>query len=403
MRHLLVTASVLLLAACSVRETDEGGEAGEAGQAERTAADPFADPMASRDPAPGEQAEAGIPDSEQRPTMQLQVVLERQGFGPGVIDGGMGLSTRNALRGFQEANDLEPSGELDEATRQALARWSNIPATRVVTIPEDWGRLTFASLPGDPAAQAQMEQLGYESLDEKLAERFHTTVAVLRELNPGGRPAGMTGAGGSEGAASPSPSPAASAAPRPGASAAPARPMFTAGQQIRVPNVGADRIEASAVDNRNWGLTLASLGVGTQQPEVARIVVDESDKWLKGYDREGKLVALFTVSTGSSNDPLPLGDWGVNGVAYNPPFAYDPELFWDVPDSEEDQQLPPGPNGPVGVVWIDLTKEHYGIHGTPAPETIGRAQSHGCVRLTNWDAARLAGMVSGSTKVVFQA
>jgi lipoprotein-anchoring transpeptidase ErfK/SrfK len=167
--------------------------------------------------------------------------------------------------------------------------------------------------------------------------------------------------------------------------------------------VGADRIDAAEVDNRDWGLTLASLGVGTQQPEVARIVVDESDKWLKGYDEEGKLVAVFTVTTGSSNDPLPLGDWGINGVARNPPFAYDPDLFWDVPDSEEDQQLPPGPNGPVGVVWIDLTKEHYGIHGTPEPDTIGRAQSHGCVRLTNWDAARLAGMVSGSTKVVFQA
>ena len=103
------------------------------------------------------------------------------------------------------------------------------------------------------------------------------------------------------------------------------------------------------------------------------------------------------------NDPLPLGDWKILGKAYNPPFAYNPELFWDVADNEEKQQLPPGPNGPVGVVWIDLSKEHYGIHGTPNPETIGRAESHGCVRLTNWDAARLAQMVSGSTKVSFVA
>ena len=130
-------------------------------------------------------------------------------------------------------------------------------------------------------------------------------------------------------------------------------------------------------------------------------MVDKSGGWLKAYDEADKLVAAFTVSTGSEHDPLPLGEWGVTGKAYNPPFAYDPELFWDVPDSEEDQQLPPGPNGPVGVVWIDLTKEHYGIHGTPAPESVGRAQSHGCVRLTNWDAARLAQMVSGSTKVEF--
>ena len=101
-------------------------------------------------------------------------------------------------------------------------------------------------------------------------------------------------------------------------------------------------------------------------------------------------------------DPLPLGEWGINGVGHNPTFRFDPTLFWDVPDSEEEQHLPPGPNGPVGVVWIDLTKEHYGIHGTPEPQTIGRSQSHGCVRLTNWDAARLAGMVSTQTEVLFQ-
>jgi lipoprotein-anchoring transpeptidase ErfK/SrfK len=111
---------------------------------------------------------------------------------------------------------------------------------------------------------------------------------------------------------------------------------------------------------------------------------------------------MFTVTTGSRHDPLPIGDWAVKGKAYNPSFAFDPDLFWHVPYSDEEQQLPPGPNGPVGVVWIDLTKEHCGIHGTSAPETIGRAQSHGCVRLTNWDAARLAQMVSGRTKVVFQ-
>ena len=92
------------------------------------------------------------------------------------------------------------------------------------------------------------------------------------------------------------------------------------------------------------------------------------------------------------------------GEAYNPPFDYDPKVLQGDEDAEgEEFTLPPGPNGPVGVVWIDLSKEHYGIHGTPDPETIGRAQSHGCVRLTNWDAARLAGMVSQSTEVIFEA
>src|SRR5690606_18718178 len=135
-----------------------------------------------------------IPDPESRPLMQLQVVLDARGFAPGVIDGGMGISTRNALRGFQEATGLEPTGELDDATRDALAQWQQVPATRVVRIPESWGRLPFQPVPDEPEAQAQMEALGYASLDEKLAERFRTTVEVLQELNPGGRPSGSGGA-----------------------------------------------------------------------------------------------------------------------------------------------------------------------------------------------------------------
>ena len=106
---------------------------------------------------------------------------------------------------------------------------------------------------------------------------------------------------------------------------------------------------------------------------------------------------------GSTNDPLPLGDWKILGKALNPPVNAHPDWFWDATPGDEKAKRPPGPNGPVGVVWIDLSKEHYGIHGTPNPETIGRAESHGCVRLTNWDAARLAQMVSGSTKVSFVA
>jgi lipoprotein-anchoring transpeptidase ErfK/SrfK len=106
---------------------------------------------------------------------------------------------------------------------------------------------------------------------------------------------------------------------------------------------------------------------------------------------------------GSVHDPLPLGDWGINGISRNSKFAYNPALFWDAKPGADKAMLPPGPNGPVGVVWIDLTKPHYGIHGTPNPETIGRAESHGCVRLTNWDAARLAQMVSTKTKVHFEA
>ena len=402
MRKFIATASIFVLAACGLNGTDNEQENEETSAAadQMSLDDNAADSMRSNDPDTGAMVNEDIPDSEKRPTMQLQVVLDRQGFGPGVIDGKMGMSTKNAIEGFQEANDLEVTGEMNEETQAIVDRWSNIPATRVVTIPEDWGTATYQDVPDDPADQAKMQRLGYESLDERLAERFHTTVEVLKMLNPGGRPAGTQGADGSASASptsSPSPSPSASAGDTTEKS------IFRAGQMVRVPNIGADRIVAESVQDKGWQQTLASLGVGTEQPDVAKVVVDKSGSWLKGYDASGKLVATFTVTTGSSNDPLPLGNWGITGIGHNPPFSYDPELFWDVPDSEEKQQLPPGPNGPVGIVWIDLTKEHYGIHGTPAPETIGRAQSHGCVRLTNWDAARLAEMVDTKTKVVFQA
>jgi lipoprotein-anchoring transpeptidase ErfK/SrfK len=384
----IAAAIVLLLpAGCGFNGTDrynddEREPAAAASADPATAADAFAD--------------VELADSEPRPTMQLQVVLDREGFGPGVIDGRDGMSTVNALKGFQEANGLEVTGELDVATRAALARWEDVPATRVVRIPESWGRETYREVPDEPEDQARLDRLGYASIGERLAERFHTTVEVLDALNPGGQPAGSAGATRSA-TASPAP------APSPSASGASAPPAFRAGQLVRVPNAGVDGASAGGESDRAWLLTLASLGVAADQPDAARIEVDKSDGTLKAFDAAGKLVALFTVTTGSGHDPLPLGEWGINGVARNPPFAFDPDLFWDVPDHEEEHQLPPGPNGPVGVVWIDLTREHYGIHGTPSPETIGRAESHGCVRLTNWDAARLAGMVDGTTKVLFKA
>lgn len=408
MRHLIAAASIFALAACGLNGTDrykdeeKASGANEAGAA-TAARNNLADPMASRD---GQTLANDIPDPEQRPIMQAQVVLDRAGFGPGVVDGKMGLSTVNALEGFQESRGLPVTGKLDEATTQALAQWKSIPATRIVTIPADWGQGAYYEVPEEPEDQAKMQRLGYSSLDERLAERFHTTVETLKALNPGGRPAGApapTQAPSATPTASPTPTSTPSATgsdapftPRPGP-----KSVFTAGQQIRVPNVGADRIEPGKVEDTGWQQTLASLGVGTAQPEAARIVVSKSEGTLKAYDQADKLVALFTVTSGSSHDPLPLGTWKINGESYNPTFNYNPDLFWDAEPGDEKQKLPAGPNGPVGVVWIDLSKEHYGIHGTPEPQTIGRAQSHGCVRLTNWDAARLAQMVSGSTKVEF--
>lgn len=418
MRIVMAAALLIALAACG---SDNNGDNANRAQPAPPAATPTAlgtaasgaDSMASHDPAPGEQADVQYPDPEQRPVMQAQVVLDRQGFGPGVIDGAMGLSTKHALQGFQEARGLSVTGMLDDATKHALVGWSNIPATRVVRIPQDWGERVYQEVPTKAAQQAKMQRLGYESLGERLAERFHTTVAVLEQLNPGGKPLGVeaadlagggiaTAQGNATAAEQAQAAPSLSASPSPSA-ASKSQALFAAGQLVRVPNVGHDRIEPDAVRDKVWQATLVSLGVGTEQPHAAKIVVSKSGDWLKAYDTSGQLIAEFTVSSGSSRDPLPLGTWGIKGISHNPYFSYDPELLWDVPDTQAQQRLPPGPNGPVGVVWIAMTKKHYGIHGTPDPETIGRAQSHGCVRLTNWDAARLAQMVDTSTKVVFQA
>ena len=416
MRLLLVAASSLALTACGLSGTDTEREEDRQATVNDSdlGYDPYsqdnqADSMASNDAqymnaspngaSQGDSTAADIPDSQDRPIMQAQVVLDRQGFGPGVIDGKMGMSTENALRGYQEAKGLDTTGKLDEPTKRALKNYERIPATRVVTIPASWGQDTYSDIPEDAAAKAEMQRLGYRSLDERLAERFHTTVEVLKELNPGGRPAGASSDAGTP---SPAGSATASATPTGNASSSRSRTagFFEAGQQIRVPNIGADAIKPGEVSEKSWQQTLASLGVGTNQPKVDRIVVSKSKDTLRAYQGD-KLVALFTVSSGSSEFPLPLGEWDIVGEAYNPPYSYDPEVLGQ--GEGKTYTLPPGPNGPVGVVWIDLSKEHYGIHGTPDPETIGRAQSSGCVRLTNWDAARLAQMVNTNTAVLFEA
>lgn len=166
--------------------------------------------------------------------------------------------------------------------------------------------------------------------------------------------------------------------------------MIDVAAVIGVPVLGAD---AGARPAREAALLRA---VCAADPHEEDAEPGDADHGGDRYGGDGRLVAAFAVTTGSEHDPLPIGEWKVKGVATNPTFVYHPELFWDV------EHLPPGPNSPVGVVGIDLDKEHYGIHGTPEPALIGRSESHGCVRLANWDAARLALMVSGRTQVEFR-
>ena len=298
--------------------------------------------------------------------LPAQLALDRLGYSSGVLDGKANPQFEMALKGFQKANNLAASGALDTATQAALAKANVGPPTRLVRIPVAFaGQTFFADFPKDAADQAKLPTLGYRNLMEALAERFHTTPETMVALN----------------------SP---------------KTQIGAGKAIVVPNLPEQAAPSSEVAERGWDKTLISLGVAADQPEVDSILVDKSYGWLRALDNEGKIIAQFPVTTGSSHDPLPIGKWTVKGVARNPEFHYNPELFWDVSDSKGKQLLPPGPNSPVGVVWIDLSKPHYGIHGTGEPATVGRTESHGCVRLTNWDAARVAGMVRPGTKVIFQ-
>ncbi len=208
----------------------------------------------------------------------------------------------------------------------------------------------------DPARRCRTRQacpaLGYTSLIEKLAERFHTSPAMLQQLNPGARFDGGHGR---------------SRSPR----SSPSTPMRRSRRPIR-------------------------------RPADFTVKVSKDESALRVTRADGTLVFFAPVTTGSEKDPLPPGDWKVNGVSWKPTFNYNPDLFWDAKPGDAKATLKPGPNNPVGIVWIDINVDHYGIHGTPEPGRVGHAESHGCVRLTNWDAARLAALVKPGTPVQFR-
>lgn len=362
--HLLILS--LLCGACNASVTDAdnsasastGKQRGEThSAAPKIAADPYAFAIAPEPAGAAPRAES---------ILQAQVALDRAGFSPGVLDGKEGMSFTAALKGFQQAKGLPRTGEYDDATAKALLGASPQPATWLVRIPEGFAQGPFTAIPKDYGEQAKLPALGYRNLLEKLAERFHTKPEVLIALNASNAKIG------------------------PGAT-------------VRAPAVGNQPIARIEGDERGWGATLASLAVAKDQPQADHIVVDKSDGVLRVFDARDGLIAQFPATMGSKHDPLPIGTWEIKGISRNPDFHYNPDLFWDASAKDEKAVLKPGPNGPVGVVWVDLSKPHYGIHGTPEPQTIGRTESHGCIRLTNWDAARLAQMVKSGVKAVFQA
>lgn len=310
--------------------------------------------------ATARKAEAGI----DRTILHVQVILDRLGFAPGVIDGKEGQSLTLALKGFQTARGLTATGKIDAPTLRALAPYRALRPTTIVAIAEaDMAGPFVHPTPKEPEQQARLPGLFYQSPLEKLAERFHTTPATLVALN------------------------------------SPETPL-RAGSRIVVPSAIPSSRDYAVKDEKVRAL-LSSLNVDARQPAGDRIVVDKSEGALRVYSGD-RLVAQFPATMGSEHDPLPIGRWTIKGTSYNPPFHYNPDLFWDADADDKKTRLPPGPNGPVGVAWIDLSKEHYGIHGTSEPQTIGRAESHGCIRLSNWDVLRLSLMVKPGTPALFQ-
>jgi lipoprotein-anchoring transpeptidase ErfK/SrfK len=299
-----------------------------------------------------------------RSILHVEVILDHLGFSPGILDGRMGQSLGAALRAFQETRGLPQTGEIDAATLAALHRYRGWRPTKSLRLSAEVLQGPFEAVPKDPDAEAKLPALGYSSPQEKLAEKFHTTPEVLAALNPGAR--------------------------------------YVVGERLVFPNALPTSRAYPADLPAAWRATLSDLNVTADVPQADHIVVDKSDGVLRVFDAANTLVAQFSATMGSEHDPLPIGTWKILGADYNPKFRYNPDLFWDAKPSDKEVMLPPGPNGPVGVVWLGLNIPHYGIHGTPKPQLIGRTESHGCIRLTNWDAARLSLMVKPGTPAIFQ-
>jgi lipoprotein-anchoring transpeptidase ErfK/SrfK len=278
--------------------------------------------------------------------LRAQILLDAARFSPGIIDGWWGENLRFAVRAFQKSEGLPVADTLDAATFARLVKRTGArePLVRYTLSAADV-KGPFRKLPDSIYEKAKLPCLCYTSLLEQLAERFHTSTVVLQRLNPGVDFA-----------------------------------KLAAGAKVVVPNVARAALPGP----------------------TARLVIDKGEGSLRGLDAKGRTLFWLPTSLGADDEPSPTGRLTVTGIARNPQYHYNPLVLGDVDDSAKAAYLPAGPNSPVGVLWMQLSKKHVGIHGTPDPETIGPLASHGCVRLTNWDATYLSALAKVGMPVEFR-
>lgn len=282
---------------------------------------------------------ADLPGGRSPLTAKVQMLLDRAGISPGVTDGYRGGMSESAIRAFERQRGLPVDGILDATIWAQLQAYAVDPVTQSYTITAADAEGLVPEIPTDYAEKAQMSHMGYTSIGEKLAERFHMDERFIAFLNPG-------------------------VALDPGATITVMRP--------------AKPLRAT----------------------VTRIIIDKATRRVAAYDAAGALVADYPATIGSDTTPSPSGTHAVEAVALNPNYTYDPSKNFRQGENDKVLVVPPGPNGPVGTVWIDLSQPTYGIHGTPTPSRLFVSQSYGCVRLTNWDAWELAHMVKAKTTTV---
>jgi lipoprotein-anchoring transpeptidase ErfK/SrfK len=339
----IAMTTAMVLPACAATKPAQPAKAATKAAAK---AQPKAAPQltleAVNNPALPTAAKGGAPSRSA--LLRAQILLDRANFSTGEIDAHAGSNLKKALVAYQRQRQLNPTGLLDAPTWEMLNQ-DTLPALVEYTIAPADVAGPFVKIPANMADKALLPAMGYASPIEWLGEKFHASPKLLRELNP-------------------------------------KKDFGREGEVVVVPNVGLTAL--------------------AKADKSARVVVSKSLSAVMLVDGANNVVAYFPASVGSEHDPLPIGNWKINGVSFDPKFHYNPKLFWDAEPGDQKATIPPGPNNPVGVAWIDLSKDHYGIHGTPEPGTIGKTQSHGCIRLTNWDAAKLARAVFPGMVAVLQ-